>query len=117
LVENVVKYGMKPDVRVAIDLEKRGTSTILRLTTSNSARPDRLETAAKLLTELSEAEDPEAFYDKLIIETAPLEGVSGLGLARIRAEADLNVGFQIKGDRLDITVEAEIDENGKLKRC
>lgn len=117
LVENVVKYGIKPDVRVAIDLEKRDSHTILRLTTSNNAEPERLARATKLLTEIRAAEDPEAYYDQLIIETAPLEGVSGIGLARIRAEADLNLDFRVHGNRLEITVEAEIDENGKMKRC
>lgn len=117
LVENVVKYGMQPDVRVSIDLQKRGELTVLRLSTSNAAEPERLARATKLLTELRAADDPEAYYDQLIIETAPLPGVSGIGLARIRAEADLDVDFRVKGDRLEITVEAVIDENGKMRRC
>src|SRR5690606_40405165 len=41
LGENVVKYGIKPDVRVAIDLEKRSSHTIIRMKTSNNAEPER----------------------------------------------------------------------------
>src|SRR4051812_7477435 len=89
LVENVVKYGMQPNVSVEVALIERDGAALLRLGTRNRASPEYLERAVELLTELKNAPDPIAYYDALVRESAPKVGMSGLGLARIRAEGDL----------------------------
>lgn len=109
LVENVVKYGMQPNVRVEVELLERDGATLLRLSTCNRATPEYLERAVHLLTQLKAAEDPLAYYDQLVLETAPKAGMSGLGLARIRAEGDLELDFAVEGNELRIWVEAAID--------
>ena len=109
LVENVVKYGMQPNVRVEVELERRGQRTVLRLSTKNSAPPACMQKAVELLTEIRDADDPIAYYDRLVRESAPRTGVSGLGLARIRAEGDLELDFEVVGDELRISVEAPVD--------
>jgi hypothetical protein len=109
LVENVVKYGMQPNVRVEVALERRGSATILRLSTHNSAPPEYLSKAVELLTQLRDAPDPIAYYDRLVRESAPQTGMSGLGLARIRAEGDLELDFEVRGNELSISVEATVD--------
>ena len=81
----------------------------MRLSTRNSATPEYLERAVELLTELKNAKDPVAYYDRLVRETAPKVGVSGLGLARIRAEGDLALDFEAVGDELRIWVEVVVD--------
>lgn len=112
LVENVVKYGMQPNVRVEVELLERDGATVLRLSTRNRANPEYLERAVHLLTQLRAAEDPIAYYDQLVRETAPKAGMSGLGLARIRAEGDLQLDFAVDGDELRIWVEAAVDGAG-----
>lgn len=109
LVENVVKYGMQPNVRVEVELLERDGATVLRLSTRNHASPEYLERAVHLLTQLKAAEDPVAYYDQLVRETAPKAGISGLGLARIRAEGDLELDFAVDGNELRIWVEAAVD--------
>ena len=109
LVENVVKYGLQPNVRVEVALLRRGDFTVLRLSTCNCASPEYLERAVELLTELRNAKDPVAYYDRLVRETAPKVGVSGLGLARIRAEGELALDFEAVGDELKIWVEVVVD--------
>ncbi len=110
LVENVVKYGMQPNVSVEVELLDRDGALWLRLGTRNRASPGYLERAIELLTELKTAEDPVAYYDRLVRESAPKLGVSGLGLARIRAEGELDLGFRVDGDELSIWVEAPVDK-------
>jgi Histidine kinase-like ATPase domain len=109
LVENVVKYGMQPNVRVEVELLERNGQTTLRLGTRNRASPDYLKRAVALLSELKSAPDPVAYYDRLVRESAPRAGVSGLGLARIRAEGELELDFKVEGDELWIWVEAPVD--------
>ena len=52
----------------------------------------------------------ERLYDRMIEESAPLEGVSGLGLARIRAEGGLDFDYTIEGDELTLIVTAPVPE-------
>jgi anti-sigma regulatory factor (Ser/Thr protein kinase) len=109
LVENVVKYGMQPNVSVEVQLIERDGAPILRLGTRNRTSPEYLERAVELLSKLKHAPDPIAYYDRLVRETAPKAGVSGLGLARIRAEGELELDFKVDGDELWIWVEAPIE--------
>jgi anti-sigma regulatory factor (Ser/Thr protein kinase) len=109
LVENVVKYGMQPNVSVEVAVIERDGKAILRLGTRNRASPDYLARATQLLTEIRDAGDPVAYFDRLVRESAPRAGMSGLGLARIRAEGGLELDFKVEGDELWIWVEAPIE--------
>jgi hypothetical protein len=53
---------------------------------------------------LMAAKDPAAFYDRLIEESIAHKGVSGLGLARIRAESGFDFDYTIEGDELTLVV-------------
>ena len=116
LVENVVKYGMQPNVSVEVELIERDGAPLLRLGTRNRTSPEYLERADRLLSQLKSADDPVAFYDALVRESAPRVGVSGLGLARIRAEGELDLDYKIDGDELWIWVEAPIDARSAAPR-
>lgn len=110
LVENAAKYAIEPNVRVGVELLEREGAMILRLSTRNRATPEDLGCAVDLLTELKNAADPVAFYDQLVLESAPKPGVSGLGLARIRAEGELELYFEVEANELSIWVDVPIDD-------
>src|SRR5690606_13514671 len=76
--------------------------------TRNRTSPERLAEVEKRLRELKTTKDPSALYDRMIEESAPLEGVSGLGLARIRAEGGLDFDYTIDGDELTLIVTAPV---------
>ncbi len=109
LVENAGKYGIQANVRVGLELLERDGALILRLSTRNRATPEDLGCAVDLLTELKNAADPVAFYDQLVLQSAPKPGVSGLGLARIRAEGGLELYFEVEANELSIWVDVPID--------
>jgi hypothetical protein len=110
LTENVVKYGREQGARVDVALEQRLGGLYLIVETTNSAPERHIERAVELLTGIRDSEDPVAFYDQLILAVAPTRdvGVSGLGLARIRAEGELDIDFRLEGDRLTIFAETPI---------
>ncbi|HEY6724155.1 MAG TPA: hypothetical protein VI197_08980 [Polyangiaceae bacterium] len=110
LAENLVKYGASDSVRLDVEVERVGAGSVLRLRTRNAAAPERLAEAVRILQGLRDAEDPVAYYDQLVLESAPKEGVSGLGLARIRAEGDLDLDFEVDGNQLCIVVEAKLPD-------
>lgn len=105
LVENVLKYGTTPEVGLEFELERGDKHSIVRLRTRNTAAPEQLREVTRRVTELKAAADPVAYYDQLIRSTAPVIGMSGLGLARIRAEAGLDVDCSIEGREVSIVVQ------------
>jgi hypothetical protein len=110
LTENVVKYGRNQGARVDVALEQRGGALYMVVETTNSAPERHIERAVEILTGIRDSEDPVAFYDQLILAVAPTRevGVSGLGLARIRAEGELHIDYRLEGDRLTIFAETPI---------
>jgi len=106
LVENVLKYGSTPEVGLEFELERGDENSIVRLRTRNTAAPEQLEEVTRRIMELRAATDPIAYYDQLIRATAPMVGMSGLGLARIRAEAGLDVDCSVSGREVSIVVQA-----------
>jgi hypothetical protein len=105
LVENVLKYGSSPEVGLEFELERGDDNSIVRLRTRNTAAPEQLREVTRRVSELKAAPDPIAYYDRLIRSTAPVMGMSGLGLARIRAEAGLDVDCSVEGREVSIVVQ------------
>lgn len=105
LVENVLKYGSTPELGLEFELERESDRSIVRLRTRNSAAPEQLREVKRRVSELKAAADPIAYYDQLIRSTAPMIGMSGLGLARIRAEAGLDVDCTVEGGEVSIVVQ------------
>jgi hypothetical protein len=106
LVENVLKYGTTPEVGLEFELERGELESYVRLRTRNTAAPEQLKEVTRRVTELRAAADPIAYYDRLIRSTASVIGTSGLGLARIRAEAGLDVNCSVEGREVSIVVQA-----------
>jgi hypothetical protein len=108
LTENITKYSTKSRVSLEVELSEKNGLHTLSVRTRNHTSPDRLIEVEKRLKELKATKDPVGFYDRMIEETAPLEGVSGLGLARIRAEGGLDFDYRIDGDELTLVVQAPV---------
>ncbi|WP_373372160.1 MULTISPECIES: hypothetical protein [Sorangium] len=108
LAENITKYSTGPKVSLELALEEAESSCILKIRARNEASPDRLREVERRLLELKTTSDPVKHYDELIHETAMVEGVSGLGLARVRAEGGLDVDYKIEGNELTIIAHAPV---------
>jgi hypothetical protein len=111
LIENVLKYGDRPELDLELELVRSADAATLRLKAHNTTSPERLEEVVRRLEELRAAKDPVAYYDRLVRESAPMSGCSGLGLARIRAEGYLGIDFKVEGQRLSIEVETTVKDN------
>lgn len=109
LAENLVKYSVGRDVKLDATLTGTRERAELRLRATNRSTRAQLDQVERCLAALVKAPDPEAHYDRLIREAAPREEGSGLGLARLRAEGDLNVDYSIEGDQLTISVHASVE--------
>ncbi len=108
LGENIAKYSTGSEVSLEFELVDKGELYSLSVRTKNRTSPDRLAEVGQRLREVIAAPDPHALYDRLLEKSVGLEGVSGLGLARIRAEGGVTFVYSIEGDELTVTVTAPV---------
>jgi hypothetical protein len=102
LAENLVKYASGDAIALEVSVEDLPDGgTLCTVISRNSAEPARLEEARRGLSALLQAEEPRAFYSRLMAENAFRSG-SGLGLARIRAEGGFDIEFSIDGSTLTV---------------
>lgn len=109
LAENITKYSAGPRVTLELSLEEDHASHVMKIRARNEASPERLREVERRLIQLKNASDPLQLYDDLIVETATIEGISGLGLARVRAEGGLDLDYNIDGRELTIIAQAPLE--------
>jgi two-component sensor histidine kinase len=74
----------------------------------NVIRPDLIDELKVTVDELSAAPDPFAIYQTYLARAAKRTEGSGLGLARIRAEADMRLSLKFQGDRVGVEAVAPL---------
>lgn len=116
LAENITKYSTDSRVSLEVQLAERNGGHVLSITTRNHTSTERLREVAKRLEEIKFSANPIELYDRMIEESAPLEGVSGLGLARIRAEGGLDLDYKVDGNELTVVVQAPVPKPVSLRK-
>ena len=76
--------------------------------TWNHTTPDRLTGLRAQIDEMNAEPDADKFYQKMLIRTSKRTDGSGLGLARIRAEAEMAVRYDIEKAKVCITATTRI---------
>ena len=110
LLENAAKYSSDGMGQLQIELhdEEGAEFGVVRICSSNRARPDKLGDLQRFFEENRRCDDALALYDRLIARSATRNHGSGLGLARIRAEAEMDLSYSLKGDQVTITAQARV---------
>jgi hypothetical protein len=108
LLENVIKYSSDGRSHLEIELSETSDGDMLRIRASNRTTPERAGELRQLITELEEAPDPFALYLQMMRRNALRADGSGLGLIRIRAETEMDVRLDIRGDEVTIIVEGPV---------
>jgi hypothetical protein len=105
LLENAVKYSTDGEAVVSVAIAERDGRPLASVTVTNRIGAERVAALREALDELSAAADPQAFYRDVMLRGALRASGSGLGLARIRAEADMSVRGEIQGDAVSVVAE------------
>src|SRR5690606_29091246 len=103
LVENAVAYAADGETEIRIEVVDKG----LIIKTWNKASAEKQAVVRKLVDALNAAEDADEYYQTRLIQTTHQPEGSGLGHARLRAEADMDISLQIEDDRVCILAEAQ----------
>jgi hypothetical protein len=109
LLENVFKYSVDGCAKVDIALGDRQEQKVVRIFSTNRASQDRMHELTQRLDELQGADDPLKLYYRIIAQSAKRKEGSGLGLARIRAEGEMDLSYVVKGDEITIVAETPVE--------
>lgn len=107
LVENIIKYGASGPRRLTVQLDSRKRE--VRVVTANEATPAQIVRLRSKMDRICDTTDPEHLYDQFIAESADTEE-SGLGLIRIRAEADMDLSYEVVGQTVRIQATMRLPE-------
>lgn len=108
LLENAVAYSVDGETGVRIEV----VEDLLTIKTWNRATPDRVQALKAVIDQMNEEKDADKYYQTMLEKTAYRTDGSGLGLARIRAEADMRISYAIETDR--VCIEATTSLNRPL---
>lgn len=101
LLENAVKYSKDGETTIRIEVEQTKPK-IVRIVLRNRAEPANIAAIREVLDGVNKATDSFTFYQTLIAAKAKKREGSGLGLARICAEGEMKVTYEVVED--DVTI-------------
>ncbi len=101
LLENAVRYSVDGETSIKIELVTEVDEITIHI--SNRTNPAHLSDLRARFDELTKFEDPFVYYQRMIERSAKrTDGGSGLGLARLVAEAEMKLACEVDGDRVTI---------------
>jgi anti-sigma regulatory factor (Ser/Thr protein kinase) len=103
LLENAVKFSVDGGATLRIDIDDDSRVCI---TTRNRAAPEDLADLRAIASQLEDAPNPMVVYLSLMRRAPTSRG--GLGLGRVAAEADMQIGLELDGDVVQIQARTEL---------
>lgn len=107
LMDNAVRCASRGNVKVRVEV----TDEVVIVHTENRAKKGDIANLERMIDEMRDHTDPLAYYAELMSRTATSKHVSGLGLARIWAEADMTLSYETHADLVSICAQIP------LSRC
>jgi two-component sensor histidine kinase len=100
LLENAAKYSVGDKTGLSVYFESTGRAASVTLT--NQTTPAHIERLRACIEEIQDSAEPSLLYQTLMRRTFGVQQESGLGLARIRAEGELDLSLEIEGSTVTI---------------
>jgi len=108
LLENAAKYSRGGIARIRVEVRDDNAPAVLTVTVWNVVDHGFVEELKTTVRELTEADDAFDVYQQYLVRAAKRKEGSGLGLARIRAEADMTLMLDLQGDNVCIEAAAAL---------
>ena len=106
LLENAVKYSTSPETTLRVEIMRAtGVATV---TSWNDTDLAHITTIRRLFQEMAES-NPTSYYESLLRGEIEAVSASGLGLARVGAEAEMGLGYDVTGTRVCIRAQTRVD--------
>jgi hypothetical protein len=114
LLENVAKYGDGGEASIDFELTERDGHSFMQVRTRNRTTVGQLDELRHVLDEVQGAADPIALYYQYLAQGSERTDRSRIGLARIRAEAEMTLVYSIEGDEVVIAAEGSVEDEGTV---
>jgi hypothetical protein len=108
LLENSVKFSRDGMATIHLSISPGPKATEISIRTSNQSTPENRDNAIRIVGELQSSGDAFAYYQQIMRQNAKRRDGSGLGLARICAEAEMTLACEVSGDELALVARARI---------
>jgi hypothetical protein len=108
LLENATKYSVRAGSRLRIEIKGAAAPSKVSVSVSNIADPAQIEELKGTISELAKTNDADELYQDYIQRAARRDQGSGLGLARIRAEAEMSLVLELDGDEVCVKAETPL---------
>jgi two-component sensor histidine kinase len=112
LLENATKYSLGSRALLRFATRVEGDTAHVTLSLINETSPPHIERLRRRIDAIACTEDAMAHYQQLMRETSRVVDESGLGLARIAAEAEMKLGLEVKGSTVAIIASTRASTRG-----
>lgn len=102
LLENILKYAADGRTVTRLDLVEDGDKRVLSIETTSRITPERRAGLEEIFTEMANASDALSYYQLTMGRARHRRHGSGLGLARVWAEAEMTLSIDFVGDSVTI---------------
>jgi len=111
LLENALKYSAEDRATLCIEVkpESEGRRVVIQI--RNRSSDEHIRPLQELLDSMSRYPDPMEHYVELMRETSKRKEGSGLGLARLRAEAGMDLRLELQGNDVCLTAQCLIERS------
>jgi anti-sigma regulatory factor (Ser/Thr protein kinase) len=98
LLENAVKYSKDGETTIRIEVSAAAKPREVTIMLRNRAEDSHIAAIREIVDGVAAAKDAFAYYQQLLLAKAKRREGSGLGLARICAEAEMNITLRVDGE-------------------
>jgi two-component sensor histidine kinase len=103
LLENAAKYASDGQARLEVHVIPRGDDAIVQVAVTNNATLEHINQLGICYAEMNAASDAMAHYFALMRRNAKPGTLSRLGLARVRAEGEMEIAVDVQGPVVKVT--------------
>ncbi len=111
LLENAVKYSNDGETALRIEVDQKPRPWDVRVRTWNRTTAAHRGVLEQRFRRFTEATDINALYQELMLEASKRDEGSGLGLARICAEAEMTLAFELEADQVCVIAHTTVEPN------
>ncbi len=106
LLENAAKYASDGKARLEVDVSAHEEDALVRVVVTNNAVREHIDQLAACFAEMKAESDAMAHYFALMRRNAKNGSISRLGLARVRAEGEMEIAVDIDGETVKVVASA-----------
>ena len=110
LLENVLKYATDGRSSARVRLDGEGAEQKLTIETTSTVTAERRARLEEIFAEMAGSPDPFEYYQQTMRRSLERHHGSGLGLARVWAEAEMVLTIEFLGDTVTIAATANVKD-------